>query len=353
MIHNLTPNDDKVWVQWTIRFIPKNSKAARGIRTVDTRWMDVEGIQAYPVFDVLRGSGGNGRYTYPTEAQNPYAGRRQPRERVDRPRGHDGRGHGRAPASGGLYTDLYVERDGRKVHLFRSKAKYYEPAGPVSWDVSMTATRANWRVKLKAKDKCSRSRRPTTPDGRPWCRSMGIMPLAFMADEPAGGRDPFTEADKIAKTARSPTGRCPRTTTTAAGRAACPTAQAAGRSAHRAGADQPVRLSAGRPVADREGRPPAGRGSRPGARVPQPRRRRAHLPHGHELQGPCNGLTGVAFPLADDGPTAFDSGQLAMGGEPTANRVTWSTPTTLKQGTYNYFCRVHPFMRGAFRVKSS
>ena len=70
-------------------------------------------------------------------------------------------------------------------------------------------------------------------------------------------------------------------------------------------------------------------------------------------KAPCNGLTGVAFPLADDGPSAFDSGQLAMGGDPTANRVTWSTPTTLKQGTYHYFCRVHPFMRGAFRVKSS
>ena len=42
---------------------------------------------------------------------------------------------------GGLWTDLYVTRDGVKKHLFRSRAKYYEPAGPVSWDVSMTAHR--------------------------------------------------------------------------------------------------------------------------------------------------------------------------------------------------------------------
>ena len=34
-----------------------------------------------------------------------------------------------------------------------------------------------------------------------------------------------------------------------------------------------------------------------------------------------------------------------------ANRVSWSTPSNLKAGTYTYFCRVHPFMRGAFRVK--
>ena len=34
-----------------------------------------------------------------------------------------------------------------------------------------------------------------------------------------------------------------------------------------------------------------------------------------------------------------------------ANRDTWRTPKRLKRGTYTYFCRVHPFMRGAFRVK--
>jgi len=31
----------------------------------------------------------------------------------------------------------------------------------------------------------------------------------------------------------------------------------------------------------------------------------------------------------------------------------WETPKTLPQGTYTYFCRIHPFMRGAFRVKGS
>ena len=28
----------------------------------------------------------------------------------------------------------------------------------------------------------------------------------------------------------------------------------------------------------------------------------------------------------------------------------WRTPRTLRPGTYTYFCRIHPFMRGAFRV---
>ena len=33
-----------------------------------------------------------------------------------------------------------------------------------------------------------------------------------------------------------------------------------------------------------------------------------------------------------------------------ANRINWNTPATLAPGTYTYFCRIHPFMRGAFRV---
>ena len=36
---------------------------------------------------------------------------------------------------------------------------------------------------------------------------------------------------------------------------------------------------------------------------------------------------------------------------PAAGRDTWQTPANLSDGTYAYFCRIHPFMRGAFRVK--
>ncbi len=28
----------------------------------------------------------------------------------------------------------------------------------------------------------------------------------------------------------------------------------------------------------------------------------------------------------------------------------YKTPKNLSPGTYSYFCRIHPFMRGAFRV---
>jgi plastocyanin len=352
MIHNLTPNDDKVWVQWTVGFVPKNSKAGRAIRPVSTRWMDVEGIQAYPVFDVLRGSGGNGQYTYPTEAQNPYAGRRRPRNEwiVDRDTtavGTAGHVH-----PGGLWTDLYVERDGRKAHLFRSRAKYYEPAGPVSWDVSMTATPENWRVKLKKGDKVSITATYETRRGS-WYESMGIMPLAI-TDRPAGGKDPFTE--KVDREGKVTHGQLPENDNHGGGESGLPDARKLpdGPRIAQVPIQRFVYRQGDLSLTGRAGRPPV---VAPGQALSflnkDGKDRIFHTVT--SCKAPCNGLTGVAFPLADDGPTAFDAGQLALPGTgvPTVGRDLWSTPTSLKQGTYNYFCRVHPFMRGAFRVKSS
>jgi plastocyanin len=72
---------------------------------------------------------------------------------------------------------------------------------------------------------------------------------------------------------------------------------------------------------------------------------------------PCTGSTGIAYPIAN-GPVTFDSGELGFNGknggipgEPAADRDSWQTPQDLPSGTYTYFCRIHPFMRGAFRVE--
>jgi plastocyanin len=66
-------------------------------------------------------------------------------------------------------------------------------------------------------------------------------------------------------------------------------------------------------------------------------------------KAPCDGATGIAFPLANGQPQ-FDSGELANYGAPASGKATWQTPSDLPPGTYTYFCRIHPFMRGAFRV---
>ncbi len=216
MIHNLTPVPTEVYMVYEIDFIPKSSPRARGIEPVRMIWMDVENYKAYPVFDVEKGDGSRGRYTYPDDAPRAYAGRGRPNEWVvDR----DGVlvstvGH---LHPGGLYTDLYVRRRGAAIrrascaarstaparrrcrrnaprgrghtaHLFRSKARYFEPAGAVSWDVATTAAPRDWRVKLRKGDVLSTS--ATYDAGRAaWAESMGVM-FTYMADT-GPGRNPF------------------------------------------------------------------------------------------------------------------------------------------------------------------
>ena len=71
-------------------------------------------------------------------------------------------------------------------------------------------------------------------------------------------------------------------------------------------------------------------------------------------KAPCNRGTGIGYPLAR-GPVKFDSGELGYGsgtssGVTTGSNV-YTTPPLTKPGTYTYFCRIHPFMRGSIRVK--
>jgi plastocyanin len=64
---------------------------------------------------------------------------------------------------------------------------------------------------------------------------------------------------------------------------------------------------------------------------------------------PCNGRYVANYPLADG---RWDSGTLGYdpidGGSP--NPVS-KTPPNLTPGTYTYFCRIHPWMRGVFKVE--
>jgi plastocyanin len=50
-----------------------------------------------------------------------------------------------------------------------------------------------------------------------------------------------------------------------------------------------------------------------------------------------------------NGTGGYDSGQLGLG-TPATGKLSWSTPTNLPPGTYTFFCRIHPFMRGVFRI---
>src|ERR687893_58465 len=266
--------------------------------------VDVIGLSAYPVFDAKRGTGGKDKQlTYPDEVPGA------PRHAWTVP--EDGAFVGTAGHlhPGGLWTDMTLTRDGRSTRLFRSKAVYYEPAGAVSWDVSMTATPPDWRVQLRKGDVISVSGTYDTKRAS-WYESMAIMPAMF---DPGGtGVDPFTTLVDIEGFVYGQ------------GDLSTPGKQ-------------------GRPALVRQGK-----------RLKFVNRDAKQTIY-HTVtacKAPCTRETGIAYPLAN-GRVDFDSGELGFGPRgftAAANRDSWKTPKGLKPGTYTYFCRVHPFMRGAFKV---
>ena len=367
MIHNLTPRPDKVYLTYDVDFVPANSALGRRMRAVRPVWMDVEDGHAYPVFDVKKGAGRNHRYTFPDQARDPYAGGPKLNEwKVDQAgtlvatAGH--------VHPGGLYTDLDLVRPGARVakraragpvaggvghsvRIFRSSARYWDPRGPISWDMAMDHTPANWRVRVRRGDTLRVSATYDTRQAA-WYEAMGIM-IVYMADDQSGV-DPFAHA--VPLTGPLTHGHLPE-------------------NRNHGGTGPPVvdprTLPSGpAPPGDTINignfRYRAGDLSLPGAARDPPTIRRGQslrFVNGDSSQtiwhtitacrAPCNLTTGISYPLAD-GSAGFDSGQLGFGPRgftAAANRKQWNTPASLARGTYTYFCRVHPFMRGAFRVQ--
>jgi hypothetical protein len=375
MIHNLTPVPAQVYMVYEIDFIPKSSPKARGIEPVRPIWMDVENGRAYPVFNVEKGAGRNGLYTYPSDEPSPYGQRGRRNEWVvDRSGVLVGTGGHLHP--GGLYTDLWVRRQGATVrkarcasrgsaaartrcraiaprgrgsnaHLFRSKAKYFEPAGAVSWDVAMTGTPNDWRVKLRKGDVLWTSATYGTKRAA-WWESMGIM-VAYMADS-GPGRNPFNR--RVSFPGRPTHGHLPENDNHGGDSVELPDARELPDGPTPSGAidilsfkytlgDLSLAGQGRLPPVVQQGQSLTFRNADDGSRVY------------HSLtscKAPCNRSTGIAYPIAD-GPVQFESNTLGSAVPPATGALEWQTPNNLDRGTYTYFCRIHPFMRGAFRVK--
>jgi plastocyanin len=354
MIHNLLPGKDTVYLTYDIDFVPADSPAAKELSEVEPLWLDVSGIKPYPVFDVKRGWGGSdGKYTFPDEAA--LAAERRKIGVANRFRADFDMtliwtyGH---LHPGGLYTSLHQRRGEQSREIFRSVAKYWEPAGSVSWDVAMTASEPQWRVKVNAGDELRLS---ATYDTRraAWYESMGINPTFFVRGHVPDAVDPF--GGTVDNRGKITHGHLPENDN---------------HGGEPLGLPDPRKLLAGSPtgtvnidnfvygrgdlgMTGRVGRPPV-------VRTGQSLRFKS-LDSPQDIwhtitacKEPCNRRTGIAYPLAN-GRVQFDSGQLGFGGPPvftpTAQRDSWRTPKNLRPGTYTYFCRVHPFMRGAFRVR--
>ena len=188
MIHDLGPDPDVVYITYDIDFVPDTAPGASSIIPVRTEWLDVVG-GLYPVFDAIKGQGHGSakkrRFTYPED--NPTAPRNSwlITKKVTLV-GTAGHLH-----PGGLYTDMNVTRNGVTKRLFRSVAKYWEPAGAVSWDVSMTATPPDWKINLSPGDRVSINATYDTSKAS-WYESMGIM--ATQVADGWHGVDPFTQS---------------------------------------------------------------------------------------------------------------------------------------------------------------
>jgi hypothetical protein len=350
MIHNLTQDPASVYLTYDVDFIPNGAGPA--LTPVQPLWMDVAGLKAYPVFDALKGSGG--RYTFPDEAGRAQRAKVGAAATWTAPRdvtlvAASGHLH-----PGGLWNDLDLTRGGATKRIFRSQAKYFEPAGAVSWDVAMTVSKPDWRVALKAGDRLSLH---TTYDTRraSWYEAMGISVLFYASGVP--GADPFTQA--VDTRGQLTHGHLPENDVHGGGPFDFPDARALPDGSRTAAiairgyvygrGDMAASNASGRPPVVRAGRSITFKNL--DATRPMPARSSAY----HTItacRAPCNRATGVAYPLAD-GAVTFDSGELGYGPPgltPAANRNTWKTPKSLKPGTYTYFCRIHPFMRGSFRV---
>src|SRR3954471_23551612 len=313
----------------------------------------------YPVWEAQRGGGKNGRYTFPDDARG--AERKKTGEANEMKVPFDATlvAAGGHLHPGGLYVDLKQTRGDQTKEIFRSEAKYFEPAGAVSWDVAMTFTKPDWRVSVKKGDRLNVSATYDTKNAS-WYEVMGIMdPIWFSVDPAVTGKDPF--AEDLDWHGVVTHGHLPENDNHGGtGRPVLPDVTRM-LSAHAASTGVDIRGfvydQGDMSLPGAKGRPPV---IRPGGtltfrNLDSPKGGDPNLAIYHTITAcanPCNKAAGIAYPVAN-GKRSFDSGELGFGpriATAAEQRATWKTPKDLDPGTYSYFCRVHPFMRGSFRV---
>jgi plastocyanin len=351
MLHNGTRRSRTVYIEMEIDWVPSGTPLAATLTPAYPLWLDVRNSETYPVFDTHRGSGRGGTITYPDDFPDPYRGGPRLNDWVaDRDMTLVATAGHLHP--GGLWTDLDVVRGGRSARIFRSEARYFDPNGPVSWDMAMEFSPPDWRVAVRKGDTLRISTTYET-ERASWYESMGLNMVYFA--EGASGADPF--ADPVQTSGEPTHGPLPEARNHGGRPTNRPDARTLADGATLAdgvGIANFQYLPGDQQVAGQLGLPPVidpGRSLQFGNFDAA-----ASIPHTvTACRAPCNRETGVSYPLAD-GEVDFDSGQLGYGPPnftAMAQRADWFTPSDLEPGTYTYFCRVHPYMRGAFRVRGT
>ena len=410
MVHSAVQQPTEVFITYDIDYIPVAKAEGLGLRPAYPIWLDVGTITsrpAYPVFNVQRGYGVNGKCQWPAQqcaAFDPFGG-------LFIGQGMEGNGRGvdwRLPNAGGsigrirdfqggslimigghlhpggLTNDIDLVRGSRVRRIYTGEAVYWDWKNPTraggppnSWDFSMTvASLPDWGIRVRPGD-VIRSNATYDATLQSTYENMGIA-VALLAPDlpdlpPAPGLDPFN-----ARSDRSPDcnsgglargALCDRGSVThghmkeadnhgqAKGGLEAKRGEPTSRVDIAAFTYQPGDLA----LVSMNGIPTVKLGQKL-------KFFNADVALGDILHTvtscayPCTGATGIAFPLADGRsnkgrPIDFDSGELGYGPPLGAakNAIDWDVELTPangfhRGGTYTYFCRIHPGMRGAFEV---
>jgi plastocyanin len=413
MVHSAVQNPMTVWITYDVDFVPEANAMALGLKPVIPVWMDVR-PSAYPVFNVQRKFGdANGECTWPKQECadfDPYGktleGQGQPGNGLGTDLklpslggafGSDSNftggtliGIGGHLHPGGIRNEIDLVRDGQSQRIYNGIPTYWDHTdqtkggGPgTSWDFSMRVSGLpKYGVHMKPGD-VLRSNAVYDTKTLASYEDMGIV-VALMAPDDAKGNptapgvDPFTapvdnsdRCDSGGLLAATPT-LCPNGNFEThshyvengnySGPAPGATLDAAdGPSTNNITIGDFLYAPGDLSQVQTTGIPTVKLGSNLTFTNAD-----SALDVYHTIttcRFPCLGATGSAFPLAD-GQTStgrqidLDSSELGYG-IPTIsgvkNEAQWSIPITQDQGyqpgeVVTYFCRIHPSMRGAFKV---
>jgi hypothetical protein len=411
MVHSAVSQPMEAYIIYDIDFIPKEQGDALGIKPAYPLWLDVR-PSGYPVFNTQRPFGGkDGQCTWPREKCadfDPYGKEVVGQGKPGNGKGEDwtfpkkGEPFGKAGPftggtiigmgghlhPGGIQNEIDLVRGKKKRRIYTGVAKYWNPKNrnkgggrKDSWDFSMPVVGSPyWGVRVRPGDKL---RSNATYDTRlqSTYENMGIAVSLLVPDDEKGkprapGVNPF-------KTPIDTTNDClfrggikaPRPVLCTKGQV---THGHLSENANRGGpggkwSAKPAGGASEVGIADFIYAPGdlSTRGSMgiPSVKLGS-KLRFTNIDAGLDIyhtitscRFPCLGQTGAAFPLADGRTSAkrrvdFDSSEVGFGPPeigPAKQAIDWSLDVSKDEGykpgeVVTYFCRIHPFMRGAFEV---
>jgi hypothetical protein len=413
MVHSAIPQPKTVFITYDIDYIAKDAGVALGLKPAYPVWLDVRPSN-YPVFNAQRGFGTGGKCTWPSQNcanfdpwGNVIASQGKPPVTAGTDVTLPGRGQqfgkfanfqggtliaaGGHVHPGGLSNDISLVRGGVAKPIFTSEALYWDRTDsmktggpPTSWDFSASVAAAPyWGIRVQPGDKL-RSNATYDTTIQSVYEAMGIV-VTFLAPDIGGaagapGVDPFDPAVAVDSARECPSG----------GLRAAPAATLClkGWPTH---GHLPENDNFGGPSSTTSLSAPKGQETNrvdiaafvyapgdlsmismtgiPTVKLGQSVRFTNEDTFGdiyHSVTScayPCLGATGTAFPVANGRSSLgrnldFDSGELGFGA-PTVtaakNAIGWDLPVTPGNGyqageVVTFFCRIHPFMRGAFEV---